>query len=341
MKKLLLTGAALVGLAMAAPAHALMPAKVLPGNVSFIAPPDAMPAEAWKPGDDVQVAQVGFGGMFPGPGVKAYGGGGGGYTGPGDVVAAQAAWSASWAYSSATRGNNLIQACNSGDANCVNIPSDATTGILAVSTTNVGANPCNDSTNICTIKTFYDLTGNGHTMTQTTAADRATLLVSCTGLGAGVPCATGTTARYQDGSNTTQAQPFTAIWVGNRNATASDDMVIGASDFSFKGGYGFFGGANRVACAAGNDETQSVTDGTWANVACVYNGSSSNIQINATNNTHNLGTTGISSGALRIFADGGSTYMEGKIAFIGWYTSAVSNGNISSISSAQHTIGGF
>lgn len=276
-----------------------------------------------------------------GPGTLAAAGGG--YTGPGDVVAAQAAWSASWAYTSATRGNNMIQACAAGDAGgCQNIPSDATTGLLAVSTVNVNGSPCNDSTNVCTIKTFYDLTGNGHTMTQTTEADRATLLVSCTGLGAGVSCGTATAATYQDGSGTTQSQPYTVLWVGNRNtSTGTDDNVMGLSDFSFKAGYGGFAAANRIWCDAGAGEGQAVTDGTWNNIACVFNGASSNMQINSTNNTHSLGTGSAGGGNLRWFNAGGGDRMKGKLAFGAWYTSAVSNANISSISSANHTIGGF
>lgn len=289
-------------------------------------------------------AQGGLGVKFPGPGHSAYSGGAS-YSGPGDVIAAQGYWSAGWAYSAATRGNNAIQACAAGDAGgCQNIPTDATTGLLSVSTVNVNGSPCNDTTNVCTIKIFYDQTGNGHTMTQNTEANRATLLVACTGLGTGVACGTANAGvTYSDAGSTTQAQPFTSLWVANRNtSTGTDDMVMGANDFSFKVGYGFFSVANRVNCNAGSDQqVSSVNDGTWNQVACVMNGASGNIQINSTSNTKNMGTTGVSSGTLRIFTDGGGTSFHGKIAMVGWYTSGLSSGDITSISSAQHTIGGF
>lgn len=279
--------------------------------------------------------------LLMGAGVKVAGGGGG-YSGPGDVTAAAAYWSASWAYSAASRGNNAIQACNASDANCVDIPTDATTGLLAISTTNVGANPCNDSTNVCTIKTFYDQTGNGHTMTNTTISERATLLVTCTGLGTGVSCSTGTAAKYVDAINTTQAQAYTALWVANRNtSTGTDDVVLSADDFSFKGGYGFFAAANRVNCSSGSDQQVSgVNDGTWYQVACVMNGASGAIQIDATSTTKNMGTGGPSAAKLRWLYQG-SDFMKGKVAMGAFYSSGLSSGDISSISSANHTIGGF
>lgn len=281
--------------------------------------------------------------LLMGAGVKATGGGGGGsYTGPGDVTAAAAYWSASWAYSSASRGNNAIQACNASDANCVDIATDATTGLLKISTTNVGANPCNDSTNVCTIKTWYDQTGNGHTMTNATIAERATLLVSCTGLGTGVSCSTSTAAKYTDAINTTQSQAFTTLWVANRNtSTGTDEVVMSDDGFNFKVGYGFFAAANRVNCSAGTDQQISgVSDGTWYQVACVMNGASGAIQIDSTSTTKDMGTNTLSAEKIRWLYQGGD-YMKGKVAMGAFYASGLSSGNISSISSAQHTIGGF
>lgn len=93
------------------------------------------------------------------------------YTGPGDVDGNWTIWVGLRAYSSATRGNNAIQACDVGDAHCVNIPTDATTGALVGSTV-VGSGACNTSTNVCTVKTMYDQSGNAHNCTQATEASR-------------------------------------------------------------------------------------------------------------------------------------------------------------------------
>lgn len=111
-----------------------------------------------------------------GAGVGAPGGGAASYTGPGDIDTFTAWWGLR-AYSSATRGNNLIEVCNSGDANCVNMASSASTGDLVV--TSVGSTDCSVST--CTIKTAYDQSGNSRNMSQATEANRFVLTPNVVG----------------------------------------------------------------------------------------------------------------------------------------------------------------
>jgi hypothetical protein len=66
---------------------------------------------------------------------------GGGYQGPGDIVSGATEWYGLRAYSSADRGNKLINACNIADAACADISSDASTGKLT-NFASVGGTTC-------------------------------------------------------------------------------------------------------------------------------------------------------------------------------------------------------
>ena len=63
------------------------------------------------------------------------------YSGPGNVVTSALVWYGLRAYSAATRGNALINACNVGDAACADVPSDASIGALTISA--IGGESCN------------------------------------------------------------------------------------------------------------------------------------------------------------------------------------------------------
>src|ERR1039458_204497 len=77
------------------------------------------------------------------------------YIGPGDIVSWKSYWSLR-SYSCVTRGNKLVNVCNSTggiDVGCADISSDPTTGALVSATIALITCP---GTN-CTIKTFYDV----------------------------------------------------------------------------------------------------------------------------------------------------------------------------------------
>ncbi len=65
------------------------------------------------------------------------------YTGPGNVASGATAWWGLRAYTSATRGNALINACNVADAACADLSSDATSGALTIPT--IGGTACSFS----------------------------------------------------------------------------------------------------------------------------------------------------------------------------------------------------
>src|SRR5260221_771607 len=123
-----------------------------------------VPTLAWA-----QLTVTGVGGGF---GVSA----GGAFTGPGDIISYDHAYGM-MAYTSATRGNKLINACNSTggvDVLCGDLFSDSITGLLDPGT--IGGITCTGTN--CTIKTFYDIAGGGVDCTNTTVATRSTLSAS-------------------------------------------------------------------------------------------------------------------------------------------------------------------
>jgi hypothetical protein len=164
------------------------------------------------------------------------------YQGPGDFLTYSAAYGLR-AFSAATRGNKLINVCNSTggvDVGCGDLVSNAVTGTLVSATvsgiTCPGAN--------CTIKTFYDLTGNGNDATQSTVASRHTLPAfgTCTVISASVACAVSQGNRYLTSTTPTWSLPvfYTSSAQVLTNGTAilqimsSNDASVSASLF-YKG----------------------------------------------------------------------------------------------------------
>lgn len=277
--------------------------------------------------------------LTTGVGAVAPAAGGGAYSGPGDLKT-YAAWYGTYAYSAAARGNVAVNVCNASDANCADLSTDATTGLLNVSGVNVGGTPCDDSGNICTIKTWYCQVGSCSTfdVTQATIGSRATLVVSCAGIG--TACGYATNARYTSSGSYAQSQPYTAAWVANRNASTSTDVtVIHAGGI---GGGGFFNANNDAYCSAGSTmQKTSVTDATWHGVSCSFNSSSSNITADASNTSGDVGTTA-ASGPVNIFKKSDNTRpWQGRIASAGFASSGFNTTELAAANSASQTILGY
>jgi hypothetical protein len=177
-------------------------------------------------------AQAQMNSFFPGPGT-VHSAGGGGYTGPLDVISTNviACYSLE-ACSAALRGTPAVNVCNSTggvDVGCGNLSTDATTGLLVPATisgiTCPGAN--------CTIKTWYDQTAGNQCGGATcdlvtgagTVATRPTIIAS--GFGSG-PAAVMSTTQSLDSftSNLTLAQPYTMSSVSCRSAAAGGTEIF-------------------------------------------------------------------------------------------------------------------
>jgi hypothetical protein len=254
-------------------------------------------------------------------GVGGGGVGGASYTGPGDCsgcVTSAFAWGGLRAFSAAKRGSNAVNACNStggGDV-CVNLVTDAVTGALVAQSVNGGTCP---GTN-CTVHTIYDQSGNTNCSgpaacdwVQATVANRPTLDANCIG---SLPCMTfGSPKRLLAGIIAAQAQPFTVSLVVNMNAA---DNFVSA----------FVSGAevdaltpNTTRIFAGASLAVTVAAGTFHGVQSVFNGASSDVNVNGTSNT---GAAGSGSLTVNSNLSLGDTVFAGKMIEVGIFLSAFS-----------------
>jgi hypothetical protein len=245
--------------------------------------------------------------------------GGGSYTGPGDVVvqSGTSPWmywfSTNRAFRSADRGNRLINVCNAGDAACADWSSDPSTGVIVP----VLVGGVNCAVSVCTIKTFYDRSGNGRNATPPTPADRAILAHS--GCAAGVTwCAQNPAGGVGTGAVFTipdQVQPFSQSVVTSCHTGGTGNRLLTASDPKNGGVLACKNLPPHVFFMYSGTEVDSAPIGTdnWYGLQAVYNGASSVLRVNnidgATANTGSLtmgdgGTSANLGGADSVFYDG-------------------------------------
>lgn len=201
----------------AEPARAIEYQQPAARMVSYTVPmghPDAMPAKPW---DGVQVAQVGFGGMFPGPGT-VHSAGGGGYTGPGDIVAVGtngAFYSVARAYN-ATKATAAVAAfvlCLGGNlSNCNDIHVTSTGGLNASDT---ALNSCATS-GTCEIKSVYEQSGSGQPNLVFCSTTSNCPIWKPNGVSTGIPAAqaSGSTS-FSSGSLTSTGGSWTVAMVAS------------------------------------------------------------------------------------------------------------------------------
>jgi hypothetical protein len=208
-----------------------------------------------------------------------------GYSGPGDVKTF-AVWWGTYAYSAAKRGTKALNVCNVSDVACADVNSDATTGLVPDPT--IGGVLCGTTVgvNVCTIKTWYDQTGNGFDEVQATIANRATFVPSCSGLTGAVCGTASSTAAYATASNFTQTQGFSVAWVAKHNsATGTIDDVIGGRDASTPLDFGSTTVANQIQINAGASTPATASDAAWHGVSGSINNGviTANVTVDATN----------------------------------------------------------
>jgi hypothetical protein len=129
-----------------------------------------------------------------------------GYTGPGDIVGSAYAFVGLRAYSAtyATGLGLAVKLCTSGDAICTDIHVTAAGGLNA---TDIATSTCTAIV-VCTVKTFYDQSGNSRDFTQATEANRPTY--SPNGVTTGVPSIICDASDFvQTGTVTNLAAPWT------------------------------------------------------------------------------------------------------------------------------------
>lgn len=296
-------------------------------------------------GLDASYAQVGFGGMFPGPGTPN--GGITGYTGPGDRGLTFGVFWGLYAYTAASRGGNIVNVCNQANTTCVDVATDATTGLPANPSPGGTACTVSGGGNFCTIKTFYDQTGNGFSVTQNTAASRVAWIPpgSCPAtLNSTVACAytTVSTAPLYTSASYTAAQPFSVMWTANRDTGLSNTpSIVNTTGAGVIWGAGWFNANNDALCYAGGAlrQTSGVPDGTWYSASCNFNGTSSNFTVNATNVTGNPSGNGIAT-TLNLFGTS-SRFWKGYFLGTGIVNADASTSQLANMNSAARTILGY
>lgn len=223
-------------------------------------------------------AQVGFGGMFPGPGT-VHSAGGGSFSGQGDIQT-YVSWLGLRAYSGAyaTGLGNAIILCTALDAACTTIHVTST-GILNAS--DLTTSGCS-AILTCTIKQWYDQTGNGHDQVQATIANRATFSSGSGCSNTGLPCASfGGSAKYLEaGSVYTQAQPMTFIWAASRTGAFTTETYV----FESRGGFfniGYFSVASFTVERFGGAGANPATDSVMHVIQALGNGASGTLATDA------------------------------------------------------------
>jgi len=270
------------------------------------------------------------------------------FTGPGDIITSNAvAWWGLRAYSTATRGNKLANVCDAGDAHCVDMLSDATTGNAVIPSSNP-----NCTTSSCTVKTLYDLTGQTNCdpggggfscdVTQATIANRPTLTVNC--VGSTHPCLTWSGSGQQLESihiALTQTQPFSVVVIAKRTSFTSVENDIIGQPSGFPWRIAFNATANTVMFNGGGaDATGSASDGAAHAIQTLFNGTSSVIAIDGSSSSVSTGTNSI---------NGGLDFLIGGVSQPAINTVSVEFGifggdksaNFSALNSNQHAYWGF
>lgn len=282
------------------------------------------------------LAQMSGGLQFPGPGTP-HSAGGGGYTGPGDIYAF-GIWAGLRAYSAATAGTKAIELCDSAGANCADVSTNATTGVLNAPGSR-GADNCN-SVNTCTIRTIYDKAGSALDCVQTTTANRPTL--NMTGGPGGGPAAVFVRASTQTmtcgvSTGISNTQPFTYVGLAERTGTTgSFNTVLGSGgpDLLFNSsanGCGIYAGSVFV-------DTTHCADNAWHAMQGMFNNASSQFYIDGNSNSGTAGTAVSTSNF--VIGNGIGGLLDGRVAEIG-VAAGDKSASFSSLNSNMHTFWGF
>ena len=255
-----------------------------------------------------------------------------GYTGPGDIVSSAFAWWGLRAYSAATRGTNCVELRRDSDhtAQPFVTLSDGKLDVGSITTFKGAAN--------LYIRTLYDQSGNGRHLTQTTNSNQPRFNLADLGAlptigGVGIDDDIMLTAAL------TLPQPFTASVVAYYDGEAGIYAYAGETG-SLAVRIGRRGGTAILDC--GSEQSQTISNG-WHSVHSVANGASSDICIDGTSNTKNVGTNGFSSIATAFMSDAvGVAYWGQRTTEFGyWPTASWSSGDKSALSSNQHTYWAF
>jgi hypothetical protein len=266
------------------------------------------------------------------------------YTGPLDAVTGAVDWWGTFAPSSATRGSAVINLCDNLAANCADVTTSGSTGLMPAAITR-GSNTC-ASTGTCLVKIIYDFGSLANNFQQVTANEMGLLVSNCGGSGQwGISFATASSQLYATiSANTAAAQPFTMLSIAER--TANDTTYQGILDSNNDVSLLFANAANTFLPRAGNlTATVTASDGAPHVFQTAFNGASSLVGVDATQATKSPGTDGMGTTALSLGVNSGGSLFASMCWFGGGvYTTThgtFSGTQMTSMYNAINTILGF
>jgi len=274
------------------------------------------------------------------------------YTGPGDVISGAAAFWGLRGYTAAFSGAvaNICDAATG--ATCA----DATwaAGVLTLPT--IGGSPCDNSVNICQVKTLYDQSGAlacaGSTacdLTQATAALRPTLVVAGAANGCpatSFPCMAFVRASTQcllKATSYTRVQPISVIFTGIRTGnTTLAQQVVAANSAALAIGWTTSADTIRISAGTGVNQA-SVVDNSWHAVQGIWSSSVGAISADGTTTTTNNGANAFSSSSLVLGAQNTTcttSALDGKLVEAGIWPADIT-ASIAALNSNAHSYWGF
>jgi hypothetical protein len=255
------------------------------------------------------------------------------YTGPGDIVASAKAFWGLRAYNAASIGNNCCDIKRASDSTTQTfvtvsggLVDKASIATFLTSTTG-------------TITKWYDQTGNGFDVAGDGARQLPPIGLNVLGTN---PAAQPVSASPNDllvtSSTITQAQPFTVSMVCNRTTVGGGDCIwLNDAPSIFVQAQT----ANTWRMFAGSAlGSITVNDNATNALNCVFNGASSDFNVNGTAHTGDAGSGGLSGAKMFIFSNPAFPWI-GNCFEIGLWPSAFSGTNSTNMSANQHTFWGF
>jgi hypothetical protein len=254
------------------------------------------------------------------------------YQGPGDIVTGAIGWWGLRAYSSTTAGTKAVRLRRDSDQ--------------AEQDFNTLASGSLDTASIATFKgsanlfvvDLYDQAGTNNAV-QTTASSQPPFTLAPTPL---IDTGTSYHAYYLTLVNpVTQSLPWTWNWFASRAFISGDPYasMIGNPSNPYSG---YTSNANQALLTGTSNQTAAATDNVFHAIQAVYNGTSSDLNIDGTVNTVNPGTPSLS--AVTFYICGGgflNEYFDGKAMEWGFWPVVFAPAQSSNMSTNQHAFWGL
>ena len=266
--------------------------------------------------------------------------------GIGDVLSGWAAWwSVARSYSIATAGTKAYNVCSPLGTNCVDVFSNAVTGI--VPTPAPGGVTCNNVTYICVVDEAYDQTGNGCPVLQATLANMPALYIGALGTSNGLSSTNASGTYLKSSCSASSPVPFTFSAVYKITTGGIDEHIIDVTSHDINFGQ-ITTGAGEIRMYSGSGSTSNGFNTTAADNAFhaangtfrVSSGGGSTMYLDGTSNSSTSPDGTSLSGNYEWPGGKDGQYLTGIVMEGGVYPGDAASA-FSALNSNQHTFYGF